>query len=267
MASSKPRYCRPIAEEKLNRNFVTAFARGLAVIQSFGAENRAMTLAQVAERTGMDRAVARRLLLTLVELGFARLHERRFELTTRVLRLAYSFLSSAGFGASLQPFLDQLARSIGETVSLAVLDEAEVVFVARSDIPGRRLSYVVTTGMRLPAFSSASGRVLLAYKPRVEVERLLARTRIVRHTRHTVMLKREILSLIVESKVKGYCINYQELEDGLVSVSVPVFNRAGLVVATLNASTSSARANREKLAGEFVSKLKGMAGELSSMLP
>ncbi|WP_244607669.1 IclR family transcriptional regulator C-terminal domain-containing protein [Bradyrhizobium vignae] len=226
-----------------------------------------MTLAQVAERTGMDRAVARRLLLTLVELGFARLHERRFELTTRVLRLAYSFLSSAGFGASLQPFLDQLARSIGETVSLAVLDEAEVVFVARSDIPGRRLSYVVTTGMRLPAFSSASGRVLLAYKPRVEVERLLARTRIVRHTRHTVMLKREILSLIVESKVKGYCINYEELEDGLVSVSVPVFNRAGLVVATLNASTSSARANREKLAGEFVSKLKGMAGELSSMLP
>jgi|SRR6185437_3657383 IclR family pca regulon transcriptional regulator len=267
MASSELRDHPSIAEERLNRDFVTAFARGLEVIQSFGAENRAMTLSQVAERTGIDRAVARRLLLTLVELGFARLHERRFELTTRVLRLAYSFLSSAGLGASLQPFLDEFARSIGETVSLAVLDDAEVVFVARSDIPGRRLSYVVTTGMRLPAFSSASGRMLLAHKPRAEVERLLSRTRIIRYTRHTIMLKREILSLIADSKAKGYCINHEELEDGLVSVSVPVFNRGGLVVATLNASTSSARANRERLAGEFVSKLKRMAGELSAMLP
>jgi IclR family pca regulon transcriptional regulator len=256
MARSKPKHNPSIVNEEPQRNFVTAFARGLAVIQCFGPENRAMTL-----------TVARRLLLTLVELGFARLHERRFELTTRVLRLAYSFLASTGLGASVQPFLDDLAHSIGETVSLSVLDEAEVVFVARSDVPGRRLSYVVTKGMRLPAFSSASGRMLLAYKPRIEVERLLAQTRIIRYTRHTTMLKREILLLIAHAKVKGYCINYEELEDGLVSVSVPVFNRSGLVVAALNASTSSARANRERLAGEFVSKLKGMAGELSTMLP
>lgn len=254
-------------DDEAGRDFVTAFARGLAVIQAFGSENSAMTLSQVAARTGIDRAVARRLLLTLVELGFARLHERRFELTTRVLRLAYSFLSSAGIGASLQPFLDDLARSIGETVSLSVLDEADVVFVARSDIPGRRLSYVVTTGMRLPAFSSAAGRMLLAYRPRIEVERLLARTRIVRHTRHTIMLKREILAAITDARTKGHCINYGELEDGLVSVSVPVFNRGGLMVTTLNASTSSARANTEKLAGKFVSKLKTMADELTSMLP
>ncbi|MBC9879386.1 helix-turn-helix domain-containing protein [Bradyrhizobium sp. INPA01-394B] len=267
MATSKTIRHHPAADEEPGRDFVTAFARGLAVIQAFGPENRAMTLSQIAERTGFDRAVARRLLLTLVGLGFARVHERRFELTTRVLRLAYSFLSSAGLGASLQPFLDDLAVSIGETTSLSVLDDAEVVFVARSDIPGRRLSYVVTTGMRLPAFSSASGRMLLAHKPRIEVERLLARTRITRYTRHTIMQKREILALIADARPKGYHINYGELEDGLVSVSVPVFNRAGLVVAALNASTSSARASREKLAGEFVSKLRAMAAELSLMLP
>jgi IclR family transcriptional regulator, pca regulon regulatory protein len=109
--------------------------------------------------------------------------------------------------------------------------------------------------------------MLLVYKPRVEVERLLSRTRIIRYTRHTIMLKREILSLIADSRAKGYCINCEELEDGLVSVSVPVVNRAGLVVATLNASTSSSRANREGLTEEFVSKLKRMAGELSGMLP
>jgi IclR family transcriptional regulator, pca regulon regulatory protein len=249
------------------RNLVTGFGRGLAVIEAFGPENRTMTLARIAERTGLDRAVARRLLLTLVDLGFAHVHERRFELTTRVLRLAYSFLSSAGLGSSLQPFLDDLARSVGETVSLAVLDEAEVVFIARSDIPGRRLSYVVTTGMRLAAFSSASGRVLLAHKPRADVERLLSRTRIVRYTRQTVMQKRAILALIAEAGRQGHSTNYEEMEDGLVSVSVPVFNRAGLVVAALNASTSSARSDKVRPDGELLSRLKAMAGELTSMLP
>ena len=267
MGSSAFTGVRSIREDETNRDYVTAFARGLRVIEAFGPENRAMTLSQVAERTGLDRAVARRLLLTLVEIGFARVHERRFELTTRVLRLAYSFLSSAGLGASLQPVLDNLAVTIGETVSLAVLDDAEVVFVARSDVPGRRLSYVITTGMRLPAFTAASGRMLLAHLPRVQVERLLARTRIVRHTRHTIVAKREILAQIAKARENGHCINHEELEDELVSVSVPVFNRAGLVAASLNASTSSARARKDGLVEGLVSKLKTAARELSFMLP
>lgn len=254
-------------EASESRDFVTAFARGLAVIEAFGPENRTMTLAEVAARTGVDRAVARRLLLTLVELGFAHVHQRRFELTTRVLRLAYSFLSSAGIGASLQPFLDELARSVGETVSLAVLDEAEVVFVARSDIPGRRLAYVVTTGMRLPAFSAASGRVLLAQQPRPDVARLLGRTRITRLTRYTVMSKRDISAMIDQARGDGYAINFQEIEEDLVSASVPVSNRAGLVVAALNVSTSASRSSEARMKKELLPKLKETAAALAGMLP
>jgi len=250
-----------------SRDFVTAFARGLAVIEAFGPENRTMTVAEVAAQTGLDRAVARRLLLTLVDLGFAHVHQRRFELTTRVLRLAYSFLSSAGIGASLQPYLDELARAVGETVSLAVLDEAEVVFVARSDIPGRRLAYVVTTGMRLPAFSSASGRVLLADRPPGIVAQLLARTKITRLTRHTVMSRRDIANLIDQARRDGHSINRQEIEEDLVSASVPVTNRAGLVVAALNVSTSTSRFTEPRMKKELLPKLKATASVLSGMLP
>jgi IclR family transcriptional regulator, pca regulon regulatory protein len=249
------------------RDRVTAFARGLAVIEAFGPENRTMTVADVAARTGVDRAVARRLLLTLVELGFAHVHQRRFELTTRVLRLAYSFLSSAGIGASLQPYLDELARAVGETVSLAVLDEAEVVFVARSDIPGRRLAYVVTTGMRLPAFSSASGRVLLAQQPRDGVARLLAQTKITRLTRHTVMSRRDISAMIDQARRDGHSINRQEIEEDLMSASVPVNNRAGLVIAALNVSTSASRSTEARMKKELLPRLKATASVLSGMLP
>jgi IclR family transcriptional regulator, pca regulon regulatory protein len=250
-----------------SRRFVTAFARGLSVIEAFGPDNPSMTVADVAARTGQDRAVVRRLLLTLVELGFANVHQKRFELSTRVLRLAYSFLSSAGLGVSLQPILDELARSIKETVSVSVLDQSETVFIARSDVPGRRLSYVVTTGMRLPAFISASGRVLLAHQPGDDVRRLISRTKITRLTRRTVVNKVEILGLIEAARRDGHSINREEIEDGLVSVAVPVLNRAGIVVAALNASTGSERASDQHLLGKVLPRLKGTATELSSMLP
>jgi IclR family pca regulon transcriptional regulator len=256
-----------MGQEAGSGHFVTAFARGLSVIEAFGPENRTMTVADVAARTGLDRAVARRLLLTLTELGFAHVHERRFELSSRVLRLAYSFLASAGLGASLQPFLDDLARAIGETVSVSVLDEAEVVFVARSDIPGRRLAFVVTTGMRLPAFSSASGRVLLAHRPRREVERLLARSRIVRHTRYTIMQKRALMAAIDAARADGHAENREEIEEGLVGVSVPVMSRAGLVVAALNASTTPSRADAKHVHEVLVPQLTRTAQQLSGMLP
>jgi IclR family pca regulon transcriptional regulator len=250
-----------------SRRFVTAFARGLSVIEAFGPDNRSMTVADVAARTGHDRAVVRRLLLTLVELGFANVHQKRFELSTRVLRLAYSFLSSAGLGVSLQPFLDDLARSIKETVSVSVLDQSETVFIGRSDVPGRRLSYVVTTGMRLPAFTSASGRVLLAHQPVDKVRRLISRTKITRLTRRTVVNKVEILKLIDAAKRDGHSINREEIEDGLVSVAVPVLNRTGIVVAALNASTGSEPASDQRLLGTVLPRLKSTATELSSMLP
>jgi IclR family pca regulon transcriptional regulator len=250
-----------------SRRFVTAFARGLSVIEAFGHDNPSMTVAEVAARTGHDRAVVRRLLLTLVELGFANVHHKRFELSTRVLRLAYSFLSSAGLGASLQPFLDELARSIRETVSMSVLDQSETVFIARSDVPGRRLAYVVTTGMRLPAFTSASGRVLLAHRPIDDVRRLVSRTKITRLTRRTVVNKVEILKLIEGARRDGHSINREEIEDGLVSVAVPVVNRGGIVVAALNASTGADRASDLHLLGSVLPRLKGTAAALSSMLP
>ena len=250
-----------------SRAFVASFARGLKVIESFGPDNRTMTVAEVAARTGVDRAVARRLLLTLVNLGFVHVHERRFELTTHVLRLAYSFLSSAGLGVSLQPFLDGLARGIKETVSLSVLDETEVVFVARSDIPGRRLSYVITTGMRLPAFSSASGRVLLAHRPIPDVKKLLARTRVVRLTRRTIVNQTDIIRAIAAVRRDGHALNHEETEDGLIGIAVPVLNRAGLVVAALNASTTTTRADEARLLTEIVPRLKATARQLTTMLP
>jgi IclR family pca regulon transcriptional regulator len=256
-----------LVDSKVSQTFVTAFARGLAVIEAFGPGHKSMTLAEVAARIGVDRAVTRRLLLTLVELGYATQTGRQFELTTRILKLGYSYLSGAGLGSILQPYLDELSREIEETVSVSVLEGAEVMFVARAEMPGRRMAYVVTMGMRLPAFSSSSGRVLLAAKKDTEVEALLSVTTIKKQTDHTILQRKALLKIIQQAKVDGFAVTREELEDGLIAVSVPLTNRAGLVVASLNISASTSRMTDKIIAGKMVPRMQDAAEQMSKLLP
>ena len=121
--------------------------------------------------------------------------------------------------------------------------------------------------MRLPAFTSASGRVLLAHQSIDDVRRLISHTKITRLTRRTVVNKIEIQKLIDAAKQDGHSINREEIEEGLVSVAVPVLNRAGIVVAALNASTGLERASDRHLLGTVLPRLKSTATELSAMLP
>ena len=256
-----------LVDSKVSQTFVTAFARGLAVIEAFGPGHKSMTLAEVAARIGVDRAVTRRLLLTLVELGYATQTGRQFELTTGILKLGYSYLSAAGLGSILQPHLNELSHEIEETVSVSVLEGAEVTFIARAEMPGRRMAYVVTMGMRLPAFSSASGRVLLAAKKEAEVEALLSVTTVKKQTGHTILQRKALLKIIQQAKADGFAVNREELEDGLIAVSVPLTNRAGMVVASLNMSASTSRMTDQIIIGKVVPRMKDSAEQMSKLLP
>lgn len=252
-------------EPRHSQTFVTGFARGLSVIEAFGPGRKSMTVAEVAQRTKLDRAVTRRLLLTLVELGVARMSGKQFELTSRVLRLGYSFLAATGLNATLQPYLDELSAEITETVSVSVLEGAEVIFIARSERPGGRMAFVVTMGMRLPAFTAASGRVLLSALADRDIAALLKRTKVEKLTARTVTNTRDLLKIIARARAEDHAVSREELEDGLIGISVPVRNRSGVIVASLNASAM--RASQQRLAGQLLPRLKATASRLSEMLP
>jgi IclR family pca regulon transcriptional regulator len=134
------------------QKFVSGFARSLKVLETFGPGRWSMNVAQVAAATNLDRAVARRLLYILVELGFAAVDKRRFELTGDVLRLGYTYLASLGLDSALQPYLDKLSQAVGEAASVSVLSGMEVIFIARAEPPGAGIAYVIKTGSRLPSF-------------------------------------------------------------------------------------------------------------------
>jgi IclR family transcriptional regulator, pca regulon regulatory protein len=216
-------------------DFVQAFARGLAVIRAFDADHPELTLSEVAQRAGASRAAARRFLITLETLGYVRATERVFALTPRVLELGYSYLSSLSLPEIAQPHLETLSRELGESSSLAVLDGADVVYVAR--VPARRIMSVsITIGTRFPAWATSLGRVLLADRDATEREALLSAGARHPFTPETITDASALAAEIDRVAAQGWALVDGELEEGLRSIAAPVRGPTGRVVAAVNVS-------------------------------
>jgi IclR family pca regulon transcriptional regulator len=249
------------------QKFISGLARGLAVLEVFGPGRQSMNIAEVAAATNLDRAVARRLLHTLVELGFATVDKKRFALTSNVLRLGYTYLASLGLDSALQPHLDSLSRSVGEAASVSVLSGTDVIFVARAEPPGAGMAYVIKTGLKLPAFSSSSGRVLLAAKSDEELLALIQKTRIEARTPKTITDRKQVLKLVRDAREAGYAVNSEELEVNLFGLSVPVKNASGRIVASLNVNSQSHRVTSRRISQELLPALRSCAQSISGILP
>jgi IclR family pca regulon transcriptional regulator len=248
-----------------SRTFVTAFARGLDVILAFGAGAGCLTLSEVAARTGVDRAVARRSLMTLVELGFAESDGRRFSLTPQVLRLAQAYLGGAGLDRRMQPALDTLADRIGESVSLSVLDWPDIVNVARAEAADRPFRHALTVSTRMPTHATASGRILMmALPPGVLMDHLAAP--LPRYTPQTVTDPAALLRAVAECREAGFAVLNDELEEGFVSAAVPVTDSTGRLVAALATSSHAARRDAAALRAEVIPLMQATAREVSVLL-
>lgn len=215
--------------------FVQSLSRGLAVIRAFDAENTEMTLADVARRTGLTRATARRFLLTLVQLGYVRTDGRLFTLTAQVLQLGYSFLSGLTLPQIAEPHLEALSQEVKESTSASILDGQDIVYVAR--VPYRRIMTVgINIGTRFPAYATSMGRVLLAGLGEAELNAYLAGLELRKLTPGTVDSVDALLAEIATVREQGWALVNQELEAGLRSVAAPLLGRNGRVVAAVNVS-------------------------------
>jgi IclR family transcriptional regulator, pca regulon regulatory protein len=234
-----------------NSDFVQSLERGLAVIRAFDSEHRELALSDVARSTGLTRAAARRFLLTLVKLGYVNLSQGRFSLRPRVLELGYAYLSSRSLPEVAQPHMEALVAKVNESCSISVLDETDVVYVAR--VPTRRImSITLAVGTRLPAFVTSMGRVLLAGLPEAELEERLSGIEVVPLTAYTVKDMDALRAILVTVRRQGYAATDQELEEGLRSLAVPLRNGAGTVTAALNLSVHASRASMAVLRRDFL---------------
>jgi len=247
-------------------SFMTSLARGLAVVQAFSDSRKPQTIANISQKTGIPRAAVRRCLHTLRELGYVDAELNNFSLRPKVLTLGYSYLSSTPLTVSAQPYLNSISRTLNESSSLAVLDDGEVLYVARA-ATSRVMSVALNTGSRLPAYCTSLGRVMLAHLPPAELDAYLAKTKLRAMTKNTVVSQKGLRDILAGVRADGYAVNDEELELGLRSIAVPVRGAAGTVVAALNVGAQAARVSVKQLENEFLPELLKGAQELSILLP
>ena len=245
--------------------FVQSFARGLSIITCFSADNPVMTLSEIAERVNLSRAAARRFLLTLENLGYVSLDGRNFQLTAKVLDLGYGYLSSLSLPEIAQPHLEVLASKVHESASASVLDGTDIVYVAR--VPIRRIMSVkINIGTRMPAHATSMGRVLLAGLATPDLKAMISNLEILKYTHNTITSKSVLLQEINKVKAQGWSINDQELEYGLRSIAVPIFNKAEEIIASINISTTAQSNSLESMEAMFLPELKLTARKISDDL-
>lgn len=247
------------------RDIMGGLAKGLAVIESFGVDRPRQSISDVAAASGLDRATARRCLLTLAHHGYADWDGKFFTLTPRVLRLGTACLASMPLPQIVQPALDALSEEIGESTSVSILDGAEIVYVARA-AQRRIMSIALMPGSRLPAHCTSMGRVLLAALPDDAMRALLGTAPLPARTPRTLTDPDAVAAQVALARSRGYAVIDQEVEMGLQSLAVPLVNARGRVVAALNVGVAAGSGPADTLAERFLDRLLAVRDGLRGLM-
>lgn len=247
------------------REFVQGLQRGFAVLKAFSADAPHLTIADVAGKVGMTRAVARRYLLTLRELGYVAQDGQWFVLTPRVLDLGFRYLSTMGVATLAQPYMEQVVESLRESCSVSVLDGRDVVYIAR--VTAKRIvSTNLAVGSRLPAHCTSMGKVLLAALHPHSLSEFFAAGPLKSMTDRTICDETAMRQVLSDVRERGWASNDGESEEGVRSVAVPVFDRAGEVHAAMNVAGLTSRVSLKELRGRHLAVLLDAAAGVSRAL-
>jgi IclR family pca regulon transcriptional regulator len=245
--------------------FLQSFAKGLSVIRAFGPDATTMTLTEVAAKVRLTRAGARRVLLTLQSLGYVSFERRNFYLTPKILDLGYSYLATTPLWDLAEPFMQEVANQVHESCSASVLDRTDIVYILR--VPTKKIMTIsLSIGTRLPAWCTSMGRVLLGGLDDDTLNEVLSQSDLRAFTSRTVIDRRKLKALIREDQARGWSLVNQELEDGLLSLSVPLVDRGGQIVAAMNVSGHATRTSPAEALRSFLPVLKQAAQKINQAL-
>ena len=245
-------------------NFMASLARGLEVIQAFTPP--LLSISQISQKTGIPRAAVRRCLYTLSKLGFVYAEDgKNFQLRPRILALGHAWLASTPLARSAQPVLRHLSEMLNESCSIATLDGDDILYIARAS-SSRIMTIDLDIGSRLPAWATSMGRVLLSHQPEEKLNDMLARVTMIRYTPQTVDSVAKLRAELKRVHQQGYALNDQELEMGLRSLAVPLFNAQGQVQAALNVGVHAGQMTAREMIERVLPELQKAARELTLLL-
>jgi IclR family pca regulon transcriptional regulator len=241
-----------------------SLARGLLVLRTITDGSAPKSIAELARRTGLPRATARRCAHTLRELDYLVQDEWGFTAGPRLAALSSAHVANSPLLVQCRPVLDRLHRQLEQNVSIGVIDDREAMYVARVELQRRR-AFSHRLGVKVPAYCTALGRVLLAEKSPAMLERYLAETPFERHTDYTLTSPDELRACLEAVRRLGYSIVDQELDENLRAIAVPVRNRAGQVIAAISVGTDATEVSFKDLRGRILPTVLLAAEELSAL--
>ena len=247
------------------RDIMGGLGKGLLVIETFTATRPRQSISDVAAASGLDRATARRCLLTLAHMGYADYDGKYFTLKPRILRLGTACLATMPLPQVVQPLLDRLSDDLGESSSVSILDGDEIVYVARA-AQRKVMSITLMPGSRLPAFCTSMGRVMLAALPPERASKILENAARQPITRFTMTDVSALMAELVQVREQGFALIDQEVELGLRSIAVPLFNAREQVVAALNIGVAATQEGLDDLIGSYLAPLRQVQNDLQGML-
>lgn len=248
-----------------SNTYAQSFARGLAVIMTFDEGSRSLTLTEVAARTDLTRATARRLLHTLVTLGYAATDGKNFSLTPKILDLGFAYLSSSEIWRFAEEDLQALAAEANESTSISVLDGHDIVYVMR--VPTKHIiKSALNVGSRVPAHAISMGRVQLAALPERELHSYLATARLQAFTPWTITRPEDLRAAIERDRAQGWSMVYRELEEGIAGIAMPIHAANGRVIAAANISLAPARLKEPGTQAHLLEMLRRTAQAIEARL-
>ena len=250
------------------RMFIKSLGKGMRLLEAFTIQRPRLTLTELAEETGMNRATVQRLTYTLLSLEYLDRDEyKRYHLAPKVLALGQAFSGGSDLCRLAGPSLERLSRRLGCSVNLSVLDGEEVVILFRREV-GRFLKYDLRAGSRLPAYCTSMGKLLLAALPDRELRPLVRGLRLERLTAHTITSRKALWEVLMGVRQRGMAASDREASLDLCSRAMPLLERDGSVAASVSVSFSAEEsgANRKNMeqglldVGRRLSSLMGYQG-------
>lgn len=244
-------------------DFIEALARGLDVIRAFQPRRPVMPLSEVAAATGLARPTARRILLTLAELGYVRQSESGFALTPKVLELGVAYIRSTGLWEVARPHMERLVERTDESCSIAQLDGSDIVYVARVAVP-KIVTLSVQIGTKFPALQTSLGKVQLAALTPAELDDVLKQPTRSGLTPRWQPDQAERDAELRDVRARGWAMTDEQLAPGIRSIAAPLRDGNGTVVAGLNVNCHAAETSLEFMLDHHLPLLLQAAGDISA---
>lgn len=259
---------QPVLHHRLpadDKEISLTFGKGLSVMMAFEGARADLTIGEISEKIGLNRAVARRLVRTLEQLGFVVQDRGRYRLTPRVLGLTRGFMESHSIPRVVQPVLRAASIEIGESVSFAMRDGEEAVYVAHAFVPSRFTLNMVTVGSSAPLLPTAVGRVILAFLPQAQLDQILLQAEQVRYTDQTQTDPAVLRAQLREISLRGFAWLQSEYVEGVASLAVPVFDPQRRIIGAVSIIFPSGHYPATQVETEFVRHLQHCAEAVGSV--